>query len=479
MKGGAHAPEWNTKYYKDVKEIARVARGPAARLRSIRKDANFVESVVDLCPFGWAVAANLRCGLWYVKTHLLTDCCYFKSTDGHFGEWNVSLSRLNIGVLDLLSEHGALLIVDATRRGKRFPDALSKSIPLWVAVMNEYLGLGESDVTVPEPISGTEKAQMTERVKPLVTKLAPVLDTLITKDLRNKLFERGYLRPFFVSGTDSLAAVQDVIDEAKELFRECMPLILVSASSMADSDGIDGYIPGAADDEESWARGLRSADFWQSEIQEQLDLVDNRTGDEHIINVIDKIVAERSHHVEDKDEGMGNVTESLNLRQEDGSLKVEIEIEDIEESEAPSCEVFVRASTSDSDPPPNTLQLVHTAANNEKQARIAFEKWLYTALDSWISEQIKAARQGHSADMPFEYRVIVTDTMDCPVTRRALMAALLCIAERELGYDRAAVSKATIQARLAHVNTLRPFCKVPRVYAKALTRHFLGLKHTY
>lgn len=31
---------------------------------------------------------------------------YFKSTDGHFGIWNFSLRRLNLGVLDVLGEFG-------------------------------------------------------------------------------------------------------------------------------------------------------------------------------------------------------------------------------------------------------------------------------------------------------------------------------------------------------------------------------------
>jgi hypothetical protein len=35
-----------------------------------------------------------------------------------------------------LNHYNSLIIVDSTRRGKRFPDALSKTIPIWCAVLN-------------------------------------------------------------------------------------------------------------------------------------------------------------------------------------------------------------------------------------------------------------------------------------------------------------------------------------------------------
>ena len=65
------------------------------------------------------VIANLRCGLWYTPD--LHGTCYFKSTDGHAGNWMFSLTRLNMHVAITAARAGGCYIVDATRRGKSFP----------------------------------------------------------------------------------------------------------------------------------------------------------------------------------------------------------------------------------------------------------------------------------------------------------------------------------------------------------------------
>lgn len=36
----------------------------------------------------------------------------------------------------ILSSYNSIIIVDSTRQGKRLPDALSKTIPIWCAVIN-------------------------------------------------------------------------------------------------------------------------------------------------------------------------------------------------------------------------------------------------------------------------------------------------------------------------------------------------------
>jgi hypothetical protein len=81
--------------------------------------------------------ANLRCGVWY-SPHF-DGSCYFKSTDGHTGNWSFSCTRLNIHVAQLAAKHGGCIIVDATRRGKRYPDSLSKTVPIWCCVVNRVL----------------------------------------------------------------------------------------------------------------------------------------------------------------------------------------------------------------------------------------------------------------------------------------------------------------------------------------------------
>ena len=50
--------------------------------------------------------ANERCGSWYVEPRLKKGSAYFKSTDGHWGQWGFSLRRLNLEVLKLAGGGG-------------------------------------------------------------------------------------------------------------------------------------------------------------------------------------------------------------------------------------------------------------------------------------------------------------------------------------------------------------------------------------
>jgi tRNA A64-2'-O-ribosylphosphate transferase len=84
------------------------------RLRSIYSDAAFVQGVADA--YNLPLVANERCGSWYIPqdaasapwgfAHSKKGSAYFKSTDGHFGQWSFSLRRLNLQVLDLVGQHG-------------------------------------------------------------------------------------------------------------------------------------------------------------------------------------------------------------------------------------------------------------------------------------------------------------------------------------------------------------------------------------
>lgn len=51
------------------------------------------------------VVANERCGSWYVRPEIKKGSVYFKSTDGHTGQWSFSTRRLNLSILRLLGEH--------------------------------------------------------------------------------------------------------------------------------------------------------------------------------------------------------------------------------------------------------------------------------------------------------------------------------------------------------------------------------------
>ena len=105
-------------YAQVLRQLKRRERGLYSCINSVLADAAFVREIAALYP-GFPVLANLRCGLWYVPEPAGT--CYFKSTDGHFGKWAFSLTRLNLHVACLAAREGGVLIVDATRRGKTFP----------------------------------------------------------------------------------------------------------------------------------------------------------------------------------------------------------------------------------------------------------------------------------------------------------------------------------------------------------------------
>ena len=84
---------------------------------SILADQQFVRDICRL--YQLPSFANLRCGLWYLPDAQQT--CYFKSTDGHTGNWAFSTTRLNVHVAFEAARHGGCVIVDATKKGKLFP----------------------------------------------------------------------------------------------------------------------------------------------------------------------------------------------------------------------------------------------------------------------------------------------------------------------------------------------------------------------
>lgn len=100
------------------RELRREQNSAYNCLLSILDDSRFVCEIAALYP-GLPVFANLRCGLWYVQQAQHT--CYFKSTDGHCGQWSFSTTRLNLHVAKAAAAAGGVIIVDATRRGKTFP----------------------------------------------------------------------------------------------------------------------------------------------------------------------------------------------------------------------------------------------------------------------------------------------------------------------------------------------------------------------
>jgi len=74
------------------------------RLRSIHQDSVFVHNVSSNC--GLPLVANERCGSWYIPPERKAGSAYFKSTDGHWGQWSFSTRRLNLQILSMIGRSG-------------------------------------------------------------------------------------------------------------------------------------------------------------------------------------------------------------------------------------------------------------------------------------------------------------------------------------------------------------------------------------
>ncbi|KAK5125508.1 hypothetical protein LTR85_000619 [Meristemomyces frigidus] len=227
------------------------------RLHSIKADADFVQSISK--PYQLPLIANERCGSWYINPASKAGSAYFKSTDGHFGQWSFSLRRLNLQVLDVVGRCGGCIIVDSTRRGKSMPDALSKTVPIWLCVLNRLLYPEQADWhalhTPPDVVSDSEHSQIEARIPSLVEAARGL--ALDVETLRSKLAGKP-LQPVWVTPRSNVAEFA-----AKD---GCHTVVLCTASSRESEHlhqhSSTSYVQGAADDSESWAHGLDATTFW-------------------------------------------------------------------------------------------------------------------------------------------------------------------------------------------------------------------------
>ncbi|XAR67055.1 hypothetical protein NMG60_11013477 [Bertholletia excelsa] len=276
--------------YRASRTIKRRENSLYNALRSIYEDSIFVGEIAQLWP-ELPLLANLRCGLWYSpKFH---STCYFKSTDGHANNWSFNTSRLNLHVALFAGQRGGCIIVDSTRKGKRFPDSMSKTIPIWTCVLNRavfnYLhrvrgdGVlleGESNISnkhiehtgqvfahwdcslhLPLWVPQTEKAAIEDCLDGWTKQLEESgadISSLVTS-------LKKPLRPLWIS-QKTVIWLNEIPESSSWDFT---PIILVSASSSSgnfqhrtSSEFSWNYISGAGDDEESWARGLTPNLFW-------------------------------------------------------------------------------------------------------------------------------------------------------------------------------------------------------------------------
>ncbi|KAF9914406.1 hypothetical protein BX616_008375 [Lobosporangium transversale] len=296
-------------------EIRRDAKSLLNRLKSIQADAAFVSEIADLLP-QFPLLANERCGTWYARpSRILKPGVYFKSTDGHAGVWDFNLRRYNPHLITTIIDNGGCIIVDSTRKGKRIPDALSKTIPIWCATLNTAIrkcalqnqvkrqqqqaqvkpqehtheqdsglaqhstGSQQSDSEIslhipsldperwdtryhslPSITSRSEHAQIAEKIDQFAEKLMRFTDlTPLTMRLKKPI------RPIWLT-PQSFLFKDDMPDYSDVAF---FPVICLSASRVV-KDGMeecDGYlyVQGSGDDEDMWSNGLTPSLFWENE----------------------------------------------------------------------------------------------------------------------------------------------------------------------------------------------------------------------
>lgn len=139
------------------------------------------------------------------------------------------------------------------------PDALSKTVPIWIAVLNRWLfpDMPSSHAlrTPPDVVSGSEHAQVEARLDHFVQQVS--LLGFDAKALRAQLH-----RPMKAYWHTPAAEIADLV-----LDPGCNSVILCTASSRTSKMHNDeaGYVQGAADDQESWACGLNPSIFWLNE----------------------------------------------------------------------------------------------------------------------------------------------------------------------------------------------------------------------
>ncbi|WPK24895.1 hypothetical protein PUMCH_002194 [Australozyma saopauloensis] len=272
--------------YKEIlKDLRKESSSVKARLQSILFDNEYVTRFADQC-----LVANERCGLWYVDPKELTHSAYFKSTDGHTGEWKFSMRRLNFHLLALLGEFRNIVLVDSTRKGKLMPDALLKTVPIWCAVLtyimyedddmeipNDWNSLKSDNwlLTPPEMVSRSEHAAIAKTI-PLHARELKQLGLITKNALIAKLGCKSPILPLWVyPGKPSQS-----LGYRPNCFTVCCLTTSYRTSPgfvVPDWNYLYPYVQGAGDDHELWAShdlcggALSPLFFWTKVLTEKED----------------------------------------------------------------------------------------------------------------------------------------------------------------------------------------------------------------
>ncbi|KAM0256384.1 hypothetical protein ACHAQJ_005035 [Trichoderma viride] len=264
-------------------QLRRSTLTPHNRLQSIRSDAAYVAQVASAFPTyshdpesgkrkkrKRPLVANERCGSWYIPPANKDGSAYFKSTDGHERAWKFSTRRLNLHLIDLIEENDGIIIVDSTRRGKRMPDALSTTIPIWCTVLNLALLPNHplsSKLFLPPYLSASTHSQILALIPSFLSSLKELNLTFpksLTKPLRPLWITQESSLPVSLDSDDDSSMSNGYDEDQGVIFQDYRPIICCTASRRVVGSEVDagGYIQGAGDDTENWAMGLTPDVFW-------------------------------------------------------------------------------------------------------------------------------------------------------------------------------------------------------------------------
>jgi len=245
------------------------------RLKSIFYDAASVSKMLLFSNCDMEIVANLRAGKWYCSDPSVKNC-YFKSTDGHNGHWDFNTRRLNIGVLETLLSGNPVVIVDATaNRRKIYPDALSKTIPIWAHVINSYISKITScaihPIEFPRFLNEPEKTNLHEFVSHKCPEWIHDLNTTLNESIKNRIADLLSIKgikqvvPIWISSMDPFNPIQfEFIRKQNNIPLICLAVGThdpICIENQFDRS-FNKYVLGAGDDEEMWSMGLTPEMFW-------------------------------------------------------------------------------------------------------------------------------------------------------------------------------------------------------------------------
>ena len=191
------------------------------------------------------------------------------------------------------------------------PDALSKTIPIWIAVLNRLLipnDLDAGQLTIPgDVVSRSEHARIEERIPAFVAEAEWL--RLDKDSLRVKLHGKP-LRPIWITPDTNLSKLMPEFSDWN-----LNPMVLCTASGRTSSErSIANYVQGAADDSESWAFGLDALTFWRH--SEHL----RSTSEDELPGVIDSLMSESRSHLVPQKPVLVKPTSNLWISNNDGAV---------------------------------------------------------------------------------------------------------------------------------------------------------------